>query len=67
MLSNRHVAGGMTLQQKTLFIHHLKARGSLEYTRRAMDALQDELKRLADQMGMLENLELWVLMETLKV
>ncbi|KAH6621252.1 isoprenoid synthase domain-containing protein [Chaetomium sp. MPI-SDFR-AT-0129] len=67
MLSKRHVAGKMTLQEKMLFLHHLKARGSLEYTRRAMDALQDELKQLGEQMGMLENPKLRVLMETLKV
>ncbi|KAG7289912.1 hypothetical protein NEMBOFW57_006289 [Staphylotrichum longicolle] len=67
LLSQRHVAGKMSLEQKKLFLEHLRKQGSLEYTRHALDALQVELKCLAAQMGMLENDMLKGLLEALKV
>ncbi|KAL2129754.1 hypothetical protein VTI74DRAFT_7344 [Chaetomium olivicolor] len=67
MLAQRHMAGRMSLDQKQLFLELLKARGSLEYTRQAMDALQVELRGLAEQMGMLKNDMLRGLLEVLKV
>jgi fusicocca-2,10(14)-diene synthase/ophiobolin F synthase len=67
LLSQRHVAGRMSLDQKKLFLEHLQGQGSLEYTRHALDALQAELKGMANQMGMLENEELKALLGVLKV
>ncbi|KAK4034307.1 isoprenoid synthase domain-containing protein [Parachaetomium inaequale] len=67
LLSQRHVEGRMNLDQKKLFLEHIKQRGSLEYTRQALDALQTELKSLAEQMGMLKNAHLKALLEVLKV
>jgi len=67
LLSQRHVAGRMSLEQKQLFLEHLKEQGSLEYTRHALDALQMQLTDLAQQMGMLENEMLKALLEALKV
>lgn len=67
LLSQRHVAGRMSLDQKKLFLEQLKARGSFEYTRQALHELQTKLKSLAEQMGMLENESLRGLLEVLKV
>lgn len=67
LLSRRHVTGKMSLDQKKLFLEHLKARGSFEYTRQALDALQAKLKSLAEQMGMLSDEKLKGLLEILKV
>ncbi|KAH6641834.1 isoprenoid synthase domain-containing protein [Chaetomium tenue] len=67
LLSQRHIAGKMTLDQKHLFLEHLKQTGSLEYTRQAMGTLQLELKSLAREMGMHSNEKLAGLLETLKV
>ncbi|KAK4151149.1 isoprenoid synthase domain-containing protein [Chaetomidium leptoderma] len=67
LLSQRHVTGRMSLDQKKLFLEHLKARGSFEYTRQALDALQAKLKGLAEQMGMLSDEKLKGLLEILKV
>lgn len=57
----------MSLEQKKLFLEHLRKQGSLEYTRHSLDALQVQLKCLAAQMGMLENEMLKGLLEALKV
>lgn len=57
----------MTLDQKKLFLEHLHARGSLEYTRQALRELQAELQSLGDQMGMFQNEGLRGLLEALKV
>jgi hypothetical protein len=57
----------MCLDQKKLFLEYLDKQGGLEYTRRALDALQVELKGLAEQMGMQKNGSLRELLETLKV
>ena len=67
MLSQRRVAGKMTLDQKNLFLQRLGQTGSLEYTRHALDALQLELKGMAEQMGMRKNKSLARLLEVLKV
>jgi len=67
LLAQRHVTGRMTMEQKKLFLQHIEAQGSLDYTRQAMQELQVELKSLAEQMGMLRNEQLKNLMETLKV
>lgn len=57
----------MCLDQKKLFLECLDKQGAFEYTRRALDALQVELRGLAEQMGMQKNVSLRVLLETLKV
>jgi fusicocca-2,10(14)-diene synthase/ophiobolin F synthase len=57
----------MSLDQKKLFLEQLQARGSLEYTRQAVQELQTEMKDLAEQMGMHMNEELRLLLEVLKV
>jgi fusicocca-2,10(14)-diene synthase/ophiobolin F synthase len=57
----------MSLDQKKLFLEHLEKRGSLEYTRQALDALQVELERLAEQMGMLKDDRIKELLDSLKV
>jgi len=57
----------MSLDQKRLFLEYLKDGGSLEYVRRAVDALQGELRSMAEQMNMRENESLKVLMEMLRV
>lgn len=67
LLSQRHVSGKMSLDQKKLFLEYLEARGSLEYTRLAVDTLQTELHRLAEQLGMQQNEHLTKLLETLQV
>jgi fusicocca-2,10(14)-diene synthase/ophiobolin F synthase len=67
LLSERHLAGRMSLHQKKLFLEHLKARGSLEYTRQAVGELQNELKRMAERMGMLDNEKLKDLLKVLMV
>ncbi|EAQ85668.1 hypothetical protein CHGG_06921 [Chaetomium globosum CBS 148.51] len=67
LLSQRQIAGKMTLDQKNLFLEHLKQTGSLEYTRQAMGALQLELKSMAREMGMHNNEKLAGLLEALKV
>ncbi|KAK3296682.1 isoprenoid synthase domain-containing protein [Chaetomium fimeti] len=67
LLSQRHVAGKMTVHQKNLFLEHLERTGSLEYTRHALDALQLELKSLMKQMGMQRDENLTGLLEGLKV
>ncbi|KAL2194458.1 isoprenoid synthase domain-containing protein [Corynascus similis CBS 632.67] len=67
LLSQRRVSGGMSLDQKRLFLEYLKDGGSLEYVRRAVDALQGELRSMAEQMNMRENESLKVLMEMLRV
>ncbi len=61
------MAGKMSFDQKKLFLEYLNEQGSLEYTRHAVAALQVELKRMAEQMGMLNNEKLTTLMEILKV
>ncbi len=67
LLSQRHVARRMSIEQKQLFLEYLNAQGSLDYTRLALDALQFELKDMAGRMGMFRNAELKDLMEVLKV
>jgi hypothetical protein len=67
LLSERHVAGRMSLHQKKLFLEHLTARGSLEYTRQVVGELQNELKRMAERMGMLNNEKLKDLLKVLMV
>ncbi|KAK4244526.1 isoprenoid synthase domain-containing protein [Corynascus novoguineensis] len=67
LLSQRRVSGSMSLDQKRLFLEYLKDGGSLEYVRRAVDALQGELRSMAEQMNMRENESLRVLMEMLRV
>ncbi|KAL2139659.1 hypothetical protein VTI28DRAFT_4884 [Corynascus sepedonium] len=67
LLSQRRVSGRMSLDQKRLFLEYLKDGGSLEYVRRAVDALQGELRSMAEQMNMRENESLKVLMEMLRV
>jgi fusicocca-2,10(14)-diene synthase/ophiobolin F synthase len=57
----------MSLDQKKLFLEHLEKRGSLEYTRCALDALQDELEGLAEQMGMLKDDRIKELLDSLRV
>ncbi len=57
----------MTLEQKKLFLEQLNKQGSLEYTRKALDVLQGEMKRLAGAMGFLKNAKLTGLLEVLKV
>ena len=57
----------MSLHEKKLFLEHLKARGSLEYTRQTIGELQDEVKRMAERMGMLDNENLKELLKVLKV
>jgi hypothetical protein len=57
----------MSLHEKKLFLEHLKARGSLEYTLQAIGELQNELKRMAEQMGMVDNENLKELLRVLKV
>lgn len=57
----------MTLEQKKLFLEQLNKQGSLEYTRKALDVLQGEMKRLAGEMGFLKNAKLTGLLEVLKV
>ncbi|KAH6849621.1 isoprenoid synthase domain-containing protein [Chaetomium sp. MPI-CAGE-AT-0009] len=67
LLSQRHVSGRMGLDQKKLFLEYLEKQGGLEYTRRALDAIQVELKALTDQMGMQKNASLRELLQTLEV
>jgi fusicocca-2,10(14)-diene synthase/ophiobolin F synthase len=67
LLSQRHIEGRMNLDQKRLFLEHIKQRGSLEYTRQALNVLQAELRNLAEQMGMLKDAHLRALLEILKV
>jgi geranylgeranyl pyrophosphate synthase len=67
LLSQRHVAGKMSLAQKKLFLEHLTARGSFEYTRQALHELQAELKDLLSQMDMLKSENMKGLLEVLKV
>ena len=55
------------MDQKTLFLEHLEQTGGLEYTRRALGALQCELDGLGNQMGMRENKDLADLLDALKV
>ena len=57
----------MTFDQKKLCLEYLNEQGSLEYTRHAVAALQLELKKMAEQMGMLNNEKLTTLMGILKV
>jgi hypothetical protein len=57
----------MTLEQKKLFLEQLNKQGSLEYTRKALDVLQGEMKRLAGEMGFLKNAKLTGLLEVLKI
>ena len=67
LLSQRHVAGKMSLDQKKLFLDHLERAGSLEYTRQSLDALENELRRLAAQMGMVGDGRVEDLLQTLRV
>ncbi len=67
LLAQRHIAGKMTFDQKKLCLEYLNEQGSIEYTRQAVVALQVELKKMAEQMGMLNNEKLTTLMEILKV
>lgn len=67
LLAQRLVAGKMTLDQKKLVLEQLKAQGSLEYTRRAIDALHQELGRLAELTGLDKNEELMLVLIVLKV
>lgn len=57
----------MSLAEKKLFLEHLTARGSFEYTRQALHELQVELKDLSSQMGVLNNENMKGLLEVLKV
>ncbi|KAH6840594.1 isoprenoid synthase domain-containing protein [Chaetomium sp. MPI-CAGE-AT-0009] len=67
LLSQRHIQGKMALNHKHLFLRKLEETGSLDYTRRALGALQLELRSLAEQMGMHKDKNLTELLETLKV
>ncbi|KAK4140186.1 isoprenoid synthase domain-containing protein [Dichotomopilus funicola] len=67
LLAQRLVAGKMTLDQKKLVLEQLKAQGSLEYTRRAIDALHQELGLLAQQTGLDKIEELMLVLAVLKV
>ncbi|KAK4235205.1 isoprenoid synthase domain-containing protein [Achaetomium macrosporum] len=67
LLAQRHIRGSMSLDQKRLVLQQLREQGSLEYTRRAVDALQAVLRQLAQQMGMMENEGMRKLLEVLKV
>ncbi|KAK4101104.1 terpenoid synthase [Parathielavia hyrcaniae] len=67
LLSQRHVAGRMSLAQKKLFLEHLTARGSLEYTRQALNELQAELRDLSSQMNMRDNEDMKGLLAFLRV
>ncbi len=67
LLAQRHITGKMTFDQKKLCLEYLNEQGSLEYTRQAVAALQTKLKRMAGQMGMLNNEKLMTVMDILKV
>ncbi|KAK3900071.1 isoprenoid synthase domain-containing protein [Staphylotrichum tortipilum] len=67
LLAQRHTAGRMTLEQKQLFLEKLKEQGSLEYTRKSLDVLQAEMKRLAGELGLINNEKLNGLFDVLKV
>lgn len=67
MLSQRHVAGRMSLDQKKLFLEQLKLRGSLEYTRDTINILLEEMRGLAGQLGLLQNEMLTGLLDSLRV
>ena len=67
LLSQRHLAGRMSLHQKKLVLEHLTARGSLKYTRQTVGELQNELKRMAEGLGMLDNETMKELLQVLMV
>lgn len=52
LLSRRHAGGPLSLDQKKLLLQLIKDCGGLDYTRKALNALHDELKKLVAQMGM---------------
>jgi Geranylgeranyl pyrophosphate synthase len=67
LLSQRHSDGRLSKEQKNLILEQMRAGGSLEYTRRALHALQMELKILGKRMGLFENRQLGALLDKLKV
>jgi geranylgeranyl pyrophosphate synthase len=67
LLSGRHAGGPLSLDQKKLLLQLIKDRGGLDYTRKALNALHGELKKLVAQLGMHGGERLTGLFESLKV